>query len=30
MKIVIFIAGMILGELFGASIMCILQVNRKD
>ncbi len=30
MKMIIFIIGLILGELFGASLMCIVQINKKD
>ena len=30
MKILIFIAGMILGEFIGVTLMCMLQINKKS
>ena len=30
MKIITFIAGLILGELIGVVLMCMLQINKKS
>ncbi|MBQ4031423.1 MAG: DUF3789 domain-containing protein [Bacilli bacterium] len=30
MKIIIFMAGLVLGELVGVTLMCMLQINKKS